>query len=457
MSKNPMDRLVKKAILNQNLKRFKIIVGFSLIVNLGHVLYFYVNLAEPGTLNHTWQMGIMLNHALLLVIFLSMGIFSFFQLKNKPLSPRLVWFFIYLALSGIILSAVAITTIDQLVVNAITPYIVLIIFIAAVFLIPPKASIVLFLLAFVLLYFALPITQSDPDILVSMRVNALTITAMGVLLSLLFWRNTFSNYKKSMIIEDQKKQLEQNNTELESQAQKLKELNKTKDKFFSIIAHDLRSPFNAIKGFSVLMDEKIMEGDYKDITNYSRIIQKSSQQALDLLTNLMKWAMSQTGSLEFNPKTIYLSDLVKDTLELFEEEAAHKSVSISHQIADHIQVHADRDIISTILRNLISNALKFSHAGGEIHIGCETQAEYTHLFVQDAGIGMSPDMLSKLFRIDENTGRRGTAGEPPTGLGLILCKELIKRHSGKLLIESTENSGTIVTCLFPKASALPPD
>jgi two-component system, sensor histidine kinase and response regulator len=147
-----------------------------------------------------------------------------------------------------------------------------------------------------------------------MRVNALTITAMGVLLSVLFWRNTFSNYKKSMIIEDQKKQLEQNNTELEIQAQKLKELNKTKDKFFSIIAHDLRSPFNAIKGFSVLMDEKIMEGDYKNITDYSRIIQKSSQQALDLLTNLMKWAMSQTGSLEFNPKTIYLSDLVKARL-----------------------------------------------------------------------------------------------------------------------------------------------
>jgi PAS domain S-box-containing protein len=219
----------------------------------------------------------------------------------------------------------------------------------------------------------------------------------------------------------------------------LRELNATKDKFLSIIAHDLKSPFNSILGLSELLVEQIMKKDYTGIEEYAAIIQNSSQRVMDLLSNLLEWSRSQTGRIEYNPEYTEMVKLINDVIELSSDTIRQKSISISKELPQKAIAFADRAMISTVLRNLLSNAIKFTKPGGKISISASIKPDEFLISVSDNGIGINKDHLEKLFRIGESESTMGTQNEKGTGLGLILCKEFIEKHGGKIWAESDPN------------------
>jgi PAS domain S-box-containing protein len=227
----------------------------------------------------------------------------------------------------------------------------------------------------------------------------------------------------------------------ESETQ-LQQLNATKDKFFSIIAHDLKSPFNTIMGFSDILVDQVREKDYGGIEKYAEIIQHSSQRAMDLLSNLLEWSRTQIGRIQFNPEFIEIGKLISDISEQLIDSAERKSITIGRKIPRSVPVIADKAMISTVLRNFISNAVKFTNIGGEIVISAEQKSGEVIVSVKDNGIGIAKSDLDKLFRIDETYSTSGTMNEGGTGLGLILCKDFIEKHHGKVWVESEPNIGS---------------
>ncbi len=232
---------------------------------------------------------------------------------------------------------------------------------------------------------------------------------------------------------------------------RLRELNATKDKFFSIIAHDLRSPFNAIMGFSDLMVEHIEEKNYDSLEEYAKIIYTSSQRTIDLLSNLMDWANTQSGKMEFKPEYFELISLVNEVVDISKDSANPKSITIVKDIPRSAPIYADKPMISTVLRNLISNAVKFTKPEGQITVKIENTKEKIKLSVIDNGVGIRKDAINKLFRIDESYSTSGTLKEKGTGLGLILCKEFISKHGGEIGLESEEGAGSMFYFTIPKS------
>ena len=236
---------------------------------------------------------------------------------------------------------------------------------------------------------------------------------------------------------------------IESEAN-LRESNATKDKFFSIIAHDLKGPFNSIIGFSNILTEQVHEKDYDGIEEYARIIQNSSQRAMDLLLNLLEWSRSQTGRIVFNPEFVEIVTLINQVTELMNDSAQQKSIIISKKLPRNAPVIADKAMINTILRNTISNAIKFTHPGGQIIISVEQQKNELMIAIADNGLGIKKEAIDKLFRIEESNSTYGTQNERGTGLGLILCKEFVEKNGGKIWVESEVGKGSTFYFTIPK-------
>lgn len=231
---------------------------------------------------------------------------------------------------------------------------------------------------------------------------------------------------------------------------RLRELNATKDKFFSIIAHDLRNPFNSIIGFSNLLSRHVQQNDYDGIEKYARIISLSSERAMSLIANLLEWARSQIGSLEFKPENIEVSALINEITDLLNDSAQQKSITITRKLPGNVVILADKYMISSVLRNMISNAVKFTNPGGKIVISAKQKKKEFMVTVSDDGVGIKPHNIHKLFRIDESYATIGTQNEKGTGLGLILCKEFVEKHGGTIWAESEFGKGSKFCFTIPK-------
>lgn len=238
--------------------------------------------------------------------------------------------------------------------------------------------------------------------------------------------------------------------EAEEVVKKLHILNSQKDMFFSIIAHDLKHPFNAIIGYSELLMMEVHQNDYKAVEEFSGIILDSSIRAMDLLGNLMQWAKSQTGRIIFNPKRLVLNEAVKEVTDMFDQIAIQKDVTIKKDIPNEIEVLADKDMLATVVRNLVSNAVKFANPGGEILIYTREEPKTLTLAVKDYGVGIDKQDLEKLFRIDATFTSLGTKNEKGTGLGLVLCKEFVGRHGGKIWAETEKGIGSTFFVSLPR-------
>ena len=229
----------------------------------------------------------------------------------------------------------------------------------------------------------------------------------------------------------------------------LAELNASKDKFFSIIAHDLKNPFNIIIGFSDMMKESIRLNDPATFYEYTVMINTSAIQTLRLLENLLEWANSQRGKLSFTPVPVNLNELVKDEFIMVDEMAIGKNIKLKSYVNDSLTIVADKNMIRTILRNLITNSVKFTYKNGQVTVNAVNYNNHIEIAVSDTGIGMSKETISKLFRIDANLSTRGTEDEKGTGLGLFLCKEFVEKHDGKIWVESEEGKGSTFKFLLP--------
>ena len=238
---------------------------------------------------------------------------------------------------------------------------------------------------------------------------------------------------------------ERKKAELEVQL-KNKELQKIyteKDKFFSIIAHDLRSPFNGFLGFTQIMAEDLPSLTMSEIQNIAVSMRNSATNLYRLLENLLSWTRIEQGMIPFNPQTMALKPIFDESLGMVIEQALKKEIEISYQIPDGFEVYADSNILQTLLRNLVSNAVKFTPKAGKISLSAKSQANGAKMIcIQDSGIGMDEEMIEKLFQIDKNTSRKGTDGEPSTGLGLIICKDFVEKHGGEIWVISKPNEGS---------------
>lgn len=230
----------------------------------------------------------------------------------------------------------------------------------------------------------------------------------------------------------------------------LRELNATKDKFFSIIAHDLKGPFNSILGLSSIIEEQVQDKSYDEVGKYASLIRSSSELTFDLLKNLLEWSRSQTGKMDFSPEYLDLVALIDDAFQLMENSARQKSVAVVRRLPKNLLAFVDRSMMGTILRNLISNAIKFTMSGGEIIILAQQTNTEIRVTIADNGIGIRKENLDKIFRIDENHSTLGTIKEKGTGLGLILCKEFIEKHGGRIWADSEFGKGSRFHFAIPK-------
>lgn len=248
-------------------------------------------------------------------------------------------------------------------------------------------------------------------------------------------------------ITDEKDQLHQ----LEKSRQALKEVNASKDRFFSIIAHDLKNPFNALIGFSSLLNEDFDDFTDEERREYIRQIYQASDSLFSLLENLLEWTKAQTGKLEFKPEPVLLTEVIQKNLNILVPEAHQKNIEI--EFLDHTPenttVYADKNMLTSIIRNLTANAIKFTHPGGKITITSITEGKMLKCAIADNGIGIDKEDQEKLFRIDSNVRKLGTHNEQGTGLGLLLCKEFTERQGGKIWVRSLKGKGTTFYFTIP--------
>ena len=244
------------------------------------------------------------------------------------------------------------------------------------------------------------------------------------------------------LLKSKNDQLKDANKKLTVSEYNLKELNATKDKFFSIIAHDLKNPFQSLLGFSEILYNQMDKLSKNEISEYTKLIYESSQNLFNLLGNLLQWSQSQLGSIKLSPKPINVYDSIDDVLSIFGVAAQKKNIKVESSIAKDVTVFADKHVVSTVFRNLISNAIKFTNQGGEIKISSVISNNKITVSVEDNGKGISEGNLEKLFRIDQGYSTKGTEDEAGTGLGLILCKDLISQSNGELFVESTLGKGS---------------
>ncbi|MGE5429875.1 MAG: PAS domain S-box protein [Syntrophomonadaceae bacterium] len=291
------------------------------------------------------------------------------------------------------------------------------------------------------------------------------IAYRGMLRDITFIKHTEAKLKEYVgELQNNKFEMEKNASELEllnSQLTRseleLKELNASKDKFFSIIAHDLRSPFTSLIGLSGIIVNDCDSLNSEEIKAFATGINKSAKNIFNLLENLLQWSRIQTGGMEFNPVKIDMCEVAEQTISMLMGNALKKNIELFSEIPLGSYVYADKNMISSVLQNLASNAVKFTAGGGTVKIYCRENNNQLEISVKDNGIGISGKDLQKLFRIDVHHTTMGTANEKGTGLGLALCKELVEKNRGTICVQSQPGEGSVFSFILPKHEEKKPE
>jgi signal transduction histidine kinase len=229
---------------------------------------------------------------------------------------------------------------------------------------------------------------------------------------------------------------------LKKSESQLKELNATKDKFFNIVAHDLKNPFTSLIGSSELLFRNIDQMDNEKIKTLALILNDASKSGYAILQNLLDWSRSQTGLLKFNPENINLRNLIDEHILNLEQISYNKEIKIHSEVKDDLFIYSDKNMIKTIMRNLLSNAIKYSYRSGKVIVSAAVNDREVIISVKDNGIGIPEENIKKIFRIDAKYSVPGTENEQGTGLGLKLCKEFVEKLGGKIWVESIEHKGS---------------
>jgi PAS domain S-box-containing protein len=247
-------------------------------------------------------------------------------------------------------------------------------------------------------------------------------------------------------------ELQKSKEQLLKYAEELKTLNASKDKFFSIISHDLRSPFNSLLGVTEYITQSFDEMNNEEIKEAVANVYQSSQQVYNLILNLLEWSRMQTGRLFIEKTELNVSELIENVINLYQQNADAKEIKLRFNSPENLNAHADKYMIETVLRNLVSNAIKFTQKGGTVTIYSNKKENFVEVTITDTGIGISKENQKKLFRIDQQFKTEGTANEKGTGLGLILCKEFIEKNDGTIELKSEEGKGSKFIFTIPRSA-----
>ncbi|MHB8907132.1 MAG: sensor histidine kinase, partial [Melioribacteraceae bacterium] len=240
---------------------------------------------------------------------------------------------------------------------------------------------------------------------------------------------------------------------LKDSSEKLKVLNSTKDKFFSIIAHDLRSPFQSLLSSSELLATETESLSQEEIILFSKGLNDNLKNLYELLKNLLNWSLLQRNMLEYKPEDVDLFGLVDKIIEMLKQSALMKNISITNNIDEGTLVFADVNMVRSVFQNLLINAIKFTQSEGQVIVSAKEKGGFVEVCVQDSGMGIEPEKSSELFNFNTIYTTQGTDGEKGTGLGLPLCKEFVERNGGKIWVESEIGKGSKFTFTLPKSTS----
>jgi signal transduction histidine kinase len=259
------------------------------------------------------------------------------------------------------------------------------------------------------------------------------------------------NFNKMILsLKQQKDELEEFNQLLLKSQKRLKATNQTKDKFFNIIAHDLKGPFTSFIAITDTLSNDADKIDEQKKIHFIKSLNKSALYLESLLDNLLQWARSQSGTLEVNPRCVNIADAVNQNLKIISFNAQNNQIELINEIEEHTRAFADPNLLNTVLRNLISNAVKFSTKGGQVLIKAKKSSnDKIYISIRDQGIGIAKEDINKLFRIDVSTKTIGESTEKGTGFGLILCKDFIEKQGGNIDVESILGKGSTFSFSLP--------
>jgi len=272
------------------------------------------------------------------------------------------------------------------------------------------------------------------------------IIALGITLYLALESKKRKRLNKILVY--QNKKINEQRTEIVSQNEKLLESNKIKDKLFQIIAHDLRSPIVSMDSITQLIPYWIEEQDYDSLSRLSKTLELSVNSVLSLIDNLLNWALSQQGKFPFQPEKLNLNDNILETVEIYHQIAKLKNITLEFKPVEDIAVFADRNMLFTVMRNLINNAVKFTPEKGKITVGIEKNMQVAKVWVKDTGVGIAKEKQELVFEM-ANGSSSGTSGETGKGLGLFFCKEFVNMNQGDIYIESKTGKGTTISFTVP--------
>jgi len=272
------------------------------------------------------------------------------------------------------------------------------------------------------------------------------ILAIGLIIY--FWNESKKRKRINQLLSSQNKKISNQQIEIAKQNNELLEANKTKDKLFQIIAHDLRSPLISIDSIAQLIPIWIEEKDYESLKKLSNTLDLSVTNLLTLIDNLLNWALSQQGKIPYNPQMLHVKGLISEAVELYQSSAELKKIELIDETKEDILIFADKNMIHTVIRNLLNNAIKFTPENGKVYLGASVKNKKAQLWVKDTGVGIKDKHKEKVFEIANGNGN-GTKGETGKGLGLFFCKEFIEINHGEIFMDSKINKGTTITFTLP--------
>jgi signal transduction histidine kinase len=271
-----------------------------------------------------------------------------------------------------------------------------------------------------------------------------------IVIAIIISRNSRKKSQLNHLLSERNEEISWQKDELVTMNQQMEELIATKDKFFSIIAHDLKNPLGAFRDVTKYLNDQGDSISEEERNEFLLIMKNSSDNIFMLLNNLLTWARSQQGKISFIPEFADLKQIADINISLLQPAADKKKITLTSTIGNEINVHIDQNMITTVLRNLITNSIKFTREGGSVEVSAQDREDFVEVHVKDTGIGMDEKTASKLFRIDQTQSSPGTNNEEGTGLGLIICKEFIDKHKGEIKATSVIDQGSDFVFTIPK-------
>jgi signal transduction histidine kinase len=435
-------KIIKDDIRDENIRRIFYLSLIAIPVSLLHVVLFAFHLDTGSEVEYVWRISILGIHVALIIIMSIISLLIYFSFIKKKSNIQLAEICVIATALFLLVGGAIISAVDQMITTAINPYIATTIISSIVLLIRPIHSVIYYAASFMIFYLVMNYSQNNPDVLISNDVNGLTISGLGLCLSLIFWRMHLTRIKQHKLIEKQKNELVENFNKLKFYSEELKESNLTKDKLISVIAHDLRSPLASLINVTKLLTEDFDIMSRDEIKNIMISLNKETELTFESLNNLLLWSKTQRKKLEPVLETTNLHQLVENSILPINGLYQQKRIKLVNCIDTHINVFADSSMMQSVIKNLLINSIKFTHEGGHISWDATNSADEVIITIQDNGVGMKPEVLEKLFNPDIEFTTIGTQNEKGTGLGLQICKEFVELNGGRIWAESQHEEGT---------------